>query len=163
MVNVFLPDHVNDLLEVEPNQPELALVDENEEPEEEEECEDEEEFEEEEPQEEEEDMEVDIEEEKNEPELIFPYVGADPLNPPPPASNLEFEDVVEGEGTVEPEDETDPNEGNAPARLPQLCNRCFVRHVGPCTIHCHNYGKVGHKSRYYKEKNVATGANAQPI
>ncbi|GJT55918.1 hypothetical protein Tco_0990972 [Tanacetum coccineum] len=63
MVNVFPPDHVDDLLEVEPNQPdpalaipEPALVDENEEPEEEEEFEDEEEFEEEEPQEEEEDI-----------------------------------------------------------------------------------------------------------
>ncbi|GKB30544.1 putative reverse transcriptase domain-containing protein [Tanacetum coccineum] len=58
---------------------------------------------------------------------------------------------------------TAPNEGNAPARLPPLCNRCFVRHVGPCTIQCHNCGKVGHKSRYCKEKNVATGANSQPV
>ncbi|GKG36940.1 hypothetical protein Tco_0447113, partial [Tanacetum coccineum] len=56
MVNVFSPDHVDDLPEVEPNQPNLApaipepaLVNENEEPEEEEEFE-EEEFEEEEPQ-----------------------------------------------------------------------------------------------------------------
>ncbi|GJV22005.1 zf-CCHC domain-containing protein [Tanacetum coccineum] len=109
MVNIFPPDHVNDLPEVEPNQPEPALVDENEEPEEEEEFEDEEEFEEEEPQEEEEDMEVDIEEEDNEPELIFPYVEADPLNLPPPASDSESEDVVEVEDMVEPEDETVPN------------------------------------------------------
>ncbi|GKA13712.1 hypothetical protein Tco_0693358 [Tanacetum coccineum] len=100
MVNVFPPDHVDDLPEVEPNQPNLApailepaLVDENEEPEEEEEefedeeeFVDEEEFEEEEPQEEE-DMEVDIGEEENEPELTFPYVEADPLNLPPPASD----------------------------------------------------------------------------
>ncbi|GJT58872.1 putative reverse transcriptase domain-containing protein [Tanacetum coccineum] len=94
MVNVFPPDHVDDLPEVEPNQPDLApaipepaLVDENEEPKEEkEEFEDEEEFEEEEPQEEE-DMEVDIGEEENKPELTFPYVEADPLNPPPPASD----------------------------------------------------------------------------
>ncbi|GKD74767.1 hypothetical protein Tco_1333049, partial [Tanacetum coccineum] len=88
MVNVFPPDHVNDIPEVEPNQldptlaiPEPDLVDENEEPEEEEEFEDEEEFE-----EEEEDMEVDIEEEEDEPELIFPYVEMDPLNLPPPTS-----------------------------------------------------------------------------
>ncbi|GJX22374.1 hypothetical protein Tco_0226819 [Tanacetum coccineum] len=98
MVNAIPPDHVDDLHEVEPNQPDLALaipepalVDENEEPEEEEEFEDEEEFEEEEPQEEEEDME------------------ADPLNPSPPASDSEPEDVVEVEDTVEPEDETVPN------------------------------------------------------
>ncbi|GKC86890.1 putative reverse transcriptase domain-containing protein [Tanacetum coccineum] len=44
-----------------------------------------------------------------------------------------------------------------------LCERCFTRHVGPCTIKCHKCGKVGHKARYYKEKNVATGANALPI
>ncbi|GJR49688.1 hypothetical protein Tco_1400209 [Tanacetum coccineum] len=84
MVNIFPPDHVNDLPVIEPNQPDLApaipgpaLVDENEEPEEEEE------FEEEEPQEEGEDMEVDIGEEENKPELTFPYEEADPLNPPP--------------------------------------------------------------------------------
>ncbi|GKB30916.1 putative reverse transcriptase domain-containing protein [Tanacetum coccineum] len=44
-----------------------------------------------------------------------------------------------------------------------LCERCFTRHVGRCMIKCHKYGKVGHKARYYKEKSVATGANAQPI
>ncbi|GJW35190.1 putative reverse transcriptase domain-containing protein [Tanacetum coccineum] len=53
---------------------------------------------------------------------------------------------------------TAPTDG----RLP-LCERCFTRHVGPCTIMCHKYGKVGHKSRYCKEKSVATGANAQPV
>ncbi|GJZ62782.1 hypothetical protein Tco_0619203 [Tanacetum coccineum] len=79
MVNVFPLDHVDDLLEVEPNQldptlaiPEPDLVDENEEPEEEEEFEDEEEFE-----EEEEDM--------------------------------ESEDMVEVGDTIQPEDETVPN------------------------------------------------------
>ncbi|GJR74881.1 putative reverse transcriptase domain-containing protein [Tanacetum coccineum] len=29
--------------------------------------------------------------------------------------------------------------------------------------HCHNCGKIGHKARYCKEKNVAMGANALPI
>ncbi|GJW77669.1 reverse transcriptase domain-containing protein [Tanacetum coccineum] len=32
-----------------------------------------------------------------------------------------------------------------------------------CTIKCHKCGKVGQKIRYYKEKNVAKGANALPI
>ncbi|GJQ96953.1 putative reverse transcriptase domain-containing protein [Tanacetum coccineum] len=53
---------------------------------------------------------------------------------------------------------TAPTDG----RLP-LCERCFTRHVGQCTIKCHKCGKVGHKLRYCKEKNVATGANALPI
>ncbi|GKC56931.1 hypothetical protein Tco_1084529 [Tanacetum coccineum] len=107
MVNVIPPDHVDDLPVVEPNQhddvpviPEPVLVDEDEDPEEEE-------FEEEEePQEEEDDMEVDIEEDDNEPKLTYPYEEVDPLNPPPPASESEPEDVIEVEDTVESEDET---------------------------------------------------------
>ncbi|GJX06651.1 putative reverse transcriptase domain-containing protein [Tanacetum coccineum] len=53
---------------------------------------------------------------------------------------------------------TAPTDGKLP-----LCERCFTRHVGQCTIKCHKCGKVGHKLRYCKEKNVATGANALPI
>ncbi|GJZ60898.1 putative reverse transcriptase domain-containing protein [Tanacetum coccineum] len=53
---------------------------------------------------------------------------------------------------------TAPTDGKLP-----LCERCFTRHVGQCTIKCHKCGKVGYKSRYCKEKNVATGANALPI
>ncbi|GKE15031.1 hypothetical protein Tco_1422608 [Tanacetum coccineum] len=102
MVNVIPPDHVDDVPVVEPNQhddvpvvPEPVLVDEDEDPEEEE-------FEEEEePQEEEDDMEVDIEEDKNEPELTYPYEEVDPLNPPPPASESELEDVIEDENMID--------------------------------------------------------------
>ncbi|GJU72943.1 hypothetical protein Tco_1264348 [Tanacetum coccineum] len=39
---------------------------------------------------------------------MFPYEEADPLNPPPPASDSEPEDVIEVEDTVESEDETVP-------------------------------------------------------
>ncbi|GJV68473.1 hypothetical protein Tco_1483982 [Tanacetum coccineum] len=46
---------------------------------------------------------------------------------------------------------TAPTNGKVP-----LCERCFTRHVGPCTIKCHKCGKIGHKARYSKEKNVAT-------
>ncbi|GKB22574.1 putative reverse transcriptase domain-containing protein [Tanacetum coccineum] len=53
---------------------------------------------------------------------------------------------------------TAPTDGKLP-----LCERCFTRHVGQCTIKCHKCGKVGHKARYCKEKSVATGANAQPV
>ncbi|GJT29636.1 ribonuclease H-like domain-containing protein [Tanacetum coccineum] len=108
MANIIPPGHVDDLPDPALAIPEPALVDENEEPEEEEEFEDEEEFEEEESQEEEYDMEVDIEEEENEPGLIFPYVKADPLNPLPPASDSEHEDVIEVEDMVDPKDETVP-------------------------------------------------------
>ncbi|GJV98780.1 putative reverse transcriptase domain-containing protein [Tanacetum coccineum] len=66
--------------------------------------------------------------------------------------------------------ENNQKQGNARAmvtappdgKLP-LCERCFTRHVGQCTIKCHKCGKVGHKARYCREKSVATGANAQPI
>ncbi|GJX89736.1 reverse transcriptase domain-containing protein [Tanacetum coccineum] len=53
-------------------------------------------------------MEVDIEEDENEPELTYPYEEVDPLNPPPPASDSEPEDVIEVEDTIESEDETIP-------------------------------------------------------
>ncbi|GJY03843.1 putative reverse transcriptase domain-containing protein [Tanacetum coccineum] len=109
MVNVIPPDHVDDVPVVEPNQhddvpvvPEPVLVDEDEDPEEEE-------FEEEEePQEEEYNIEVNIEEDENEPELTYPYEEVDPLNPPPPASESEPEDVIEVKNTIEHKDETVP-------------------------------------------------------
>ncbi|GKE56643.1 hypothetical protein Tco_1495828, partial [Tanacetum coccineum] len=40
-------------------------------------------------------MEVDIKEDENEPELTYPYEEVDPLNSPPPASELEPEDAIE--------------------------------------------------------------------
>ncbi|GJR90323.1 putative reverse transcriptase domain-containing protein [Tanacetum coccineum] len=51
-----------------------------------------------------------------------------------------------------------PTDGKLP-----LCERCFTHHVGPCMFKYHKCGKVRDKSMYCKEKNVATGANAQPI
>ncbi|GJT03187.1 putative reverse transcriptase domain-containing protein [Tanacetum coccineum] len=58
---------------------------------------------------------------------------------------------------------TAPTDGKVSSGSLPLCEQCFTRHVGPCTIKCHKCGKVGHKAGYCKEKNVATGANAQPI
>ncbi|GKD91599.1 hypothetical protein Tco_1367106, partial [Tanacetum coccineum] len=108
MVNIIPPDHVDDLPVVEPNQPDVVLVipehvlvDEDEDPEEEE-------FKEEEETQEEKDMDINDEEDENEPELTFPYEEANPLNPPPPASDSEPEDVIEVDDTVESEDETVP-------------------------------------------------------
>nr|GEV84254.1 hypothetical protein [Tanacetum cinerariifolium] len=37
------------------------------------------------------------------------------------------------------------------------------KRITHCMIKCHKCGKVGHKSRYCKEKNVAISANALPI
>nr|GEU61381.1 hypothetical protein [Tanacetum cinerariifolium] len=53
---------------------------------------------------------------------------------------------------------TAPTDGGLP-----LCEQCFTHHVGQCTIKCHKCGKVGRKSKYCEEKNIATGANALPI
>nr|GFC02632.1 hypothetical protein [Tanacetum cinerariifolium] len=66
--------------------------------------------EEEKPQEEkEDDMEVDIKEDKNEPELIYPYKEVDPFNPPSHASDSEPKDVIGVENAIEFEDETVPD------------------------------------------------------
>ncbi|GJT32375.1 putative reverse transcriptase domain-containing protein [Tanacetum coccineum] len=89
MVNVIPLDHVDDVPVVEPNQhddvpvvPEPVLEDEDEDPEE--------------------------EEYENEPKLTYPYKEVDPLNPPPPVSESEPEDVIEVENTIESKDKTVP-------------------------------------------------------
>ncbi|GJX83497.1 putative reverse transcriptase domain-containing protein [Tanacetum coccineum] len=58
---------------------------------------------------------------------------------------------------------TAPNKGNVSSGSLPVCERHFNRHVGQCTIKCHKCGKIRHKARYCKEKNVATGENAQPV
>ncbi|GJZ02396.1 putative reverse transcriptase domain-containing protein [Tanacetum coccineum] len=58
---------------------------------------------------------------------------------------------------------TTPTEKKVSSRSLLVCECCFTRHDGPCTIKCHKCGKVGHKLRYCKKKSVATGANAQPV
>nr|GEU55168.1 putative reverse transcriptase domain-containing protein [Tanacetum cinerariifolium] len=40
-----------------------------------------------------------------------------------------------------------PTNGKVSFESLPLCERCFTRHVGPCTIKCHKCGKVGHKAR----------------
>ncbi|GJZ48387.1 hypothetical protein Tco_0602219 [Tanacetum coccineum] len=98
-VPVDEPNQHNDV----PVDPEPVIEDENEDP-----KEDESEEEEEDPQEEEDDMEVNIEEDENEPELTYPYEEMDSLNPPPPASESEPNDVIKVEDTVKPKIETVP-------------------------------------------------------
>ncbi|GJU43753.1 putative reverse transcriptase domain-containing protein [Tanacetum coccineum] len=58
---------------------------------------------------------------------------------------------------------TAPTDGKVSFGSLPLCEHCFTRHVGPCTIMFYKCGKFGHKARYCKEKNVATGTNSQPI
>nr|GEW35244.1 hypothetical protein [Tanacetum cinerariifolium] len=58
---------------------------------------------------------------------------------------------------------TAPTNGKVSSGSLPLYERCFTHHVGLCTIKCHKCGKIMHKARYCKEKNVATGANALPI
>nr|GEY95949.1 hypothetical protein [Tanacetum cinerariifolium] len=58
---------------------------------------------------------------------------------------------------------TAPTDGKVSSGSLPLYEYCFNFHVGLCTIKCHKCGKVGHKARYCKEKNVARGVNAQPI
>ncbi|GJT55083.1 putative reverse transcriptase domain-containing protein [Tanacetum coccineum] len=49
---------------------------------------------------------------------------------------------------------TAPTERKVSSRSLPVCERCFTRQVGPCTITCHKYGKVGHKSRNRCPKKV---------
>ncbi|GJV92627.1 putative reverse transcriptase domain-containing protein [Tanacetum coccineum] len=58
---------------------------------------------------------------------------------------------------------TAPTDGKVSSRSLPLCEHCFTRHVGPCTIKFYKCRNFGHKARYCKDKNVATGANSQPI
>nr|GFB26914.1 hypothetical protein [Tanacetum cinerariifolium] len=53
-------------------------------------------------------MEVNIEDNNKELELTYPYEEVDPLNPLPPASESEPEDVTEAKNLIEYEDETVP-------------------------------------------------------
>ncbi|GJV69326.1 hypothetical protein Tco_1484835 [Tanacetum coccineum] len=64
-------------------------------------------------------MEVDIEEDENEPELTYPYEEVDPLNPPPPASDSEPEDVIGVEDT--------DNDGLMPGLMRRDINSLFGR------------------------------------
>ncbi|GKD41532.1 putative reverse transcriptase domain-containing protein [Tanacetum coccineum] len=64
-----------------------------------------------------------------------------------------------GDETVDNAEFNNQKQGNARAMITALtekkvssgslpiCERCFTRHDGPCTIKCHKCGKVGHKSR----------------
>ncbi|GKA76851.1 hypothetical protein Tco_0783312 [Tanacetum coccineum] len=72
-------------------------------------------------------MKVDIEEDENELELTYPYEEVDPLNPPPPASDSEPEDVIEvGESSTAPFLREDID-GLFPGLMRRDINSLFVR------------------------------------
>ncbi|GKE81475.1 putative reverse transcriptase domain-containing protein, partial [Tanacetum coccineum] len=58
---------------------------------------------------------------------------------------------------------TAPTEKKVSSGSLPVCERCYTRHDGPCTIKCHKCIKVSHKARYCKEKSVSISANGQPI
>nr|GEZ78745.1 putative reverse transcriptase domain-containing protein [Tanacetum cinerariifolium] len=122
MVNVIPLDHVDEVPVVEPNQhddvlvaPEHVLVDEDEDSEEDEFVE------------EEDDMEIDIEEDKNEPELTCPYEEVDPLNPLPPAFESEPDDEIEVENPIEHEDEIVPASVHETAPMTQAAIHRMIK------------------------------------
>ncbi|GKC54891.1 putative reverse transcriptase domain-containing protein [Tanacetum coccineum] len=43
-----------------------------------------------------------------------------------------------------------------------LCNKCKYHHVGPCTVKCNNYKKVGHLTRDYME-TIAPNTQRAPV
>ncbi|GJU77633.1 putative reverse transcriptase domain-containing protein [Tanacetum coccineum] len=53
---------------------------------------------------------------------------------------------------------TAPTDGKLP-----LCERCFTRHVGQCTIKCHKCGKDGHKARSFVNTIFSSLLDIKPI
>ncbi|GJY06045.1 hypothetical protein Tco_0373099 [Tanacetum coccineum] len=49
---------------------------------------------------------------------------------------------------------TAPTNGKVSSGSLPVCERCFTRHVGQCTIKYHKCGKVGHKARSYEENDA---------
>nr|GEW20640.1 reverse transcriptase domain-containing protein [Tanacetum cinerariifolium] len=49
------------------------------------------------------------------------------------------------------------------ARNLPLCRRCRLHHTGSCSVACQVCNKVGHQTKYYKNKRPATRNNLQPV
>nr|GEV42177.1 hypothetical protein [Tanacetum cinerariifolium] len=49
---------------------------------------------------------------------------------------------------------TAPTDDKVSSGSLSLYERCFTRHVGPCTFKCHKCGKVGHKARIMPTKST---------
>ncbi|GJR09773.1 putative reverse transcriptase domain-containing protein [Tanacetum coccineum] len=47
---------------------------------------------------------------------------------------------------------TAPTDGKVSSRSLPLCERCFTRHVGLCTIKCHKYGRLGTRQGHTRNR-----------
>nr|GEX63007.1 reverse transcriptase domain-containing protein [Tanacetum cinerariifolium] len=56
---------------------------------------------------------------------------------------------------------TAQNTGENQTRIALKCNRCGGCHFDQCPPKCDNYGRMRHKAKDYRSKNVASGATVQ--
>ncbi|GJT29603.1 putative reverse transcriptase domain-containing protein [Tanacetum coccineum] len=56
-----------------------------------------------------------------------------------------------------------PTENNGYTGNRPLCKKCTLHHIGPCTVKCNTYNKVGHLTKICRNKGPATGSNLLPV
>ncbi|GKA97275.1 putative reverse transcriptase domain-containing protein [Tanacetum coccineum] len=57
---------------------------------------------------------------------------------------------------------TTQNAGANQTGVASKCNRCGICHFDQCPPKCNNCGKMGHKEKDCRSRNVASGTNARP-